>query len=136
MTSPVVVSSPIIEHSDTPIPVLVSEALARQAVPAGTAVDQALLGAGFVRDMSLKQAYTARAHKENLSHNGNYLVQDVWTKGVVTLVFEQNTAMETIGGLPAAVQHPAVCVASSPAGRVACNALDPELILSVAAELG
>lgn len=115
---------------------LTAEDVARQFLGAGNTVENALGEAGFVRNAELKDAYTAKAVKENLSHNGDYVVQDVWTKGIVTLLFEQNTALETLGGLSAAVLHPAVCIASSPTGKVACNAEDVGLILSVAAELG
>jgi hypothetical protein len=95
----------------------------------------ALTDAGFVNNADLQGKYEAKAERDNLSHNGDYVVLGTWTKGVVTLLFEQNTATEDIGGLSAAITHPAVCVISSPTGRVACNATDVDLILAVADEI-
>lgn len=130
-----VVSSPQVGGTDMNA-ILVADNIAINAAPVGTTAENTLTNAGFKRSAELKAAYIAKAKKEDLSHNGTYTVQDVWTKGLVTLLFEQNTASEVIGGLSAAITHPAVCIVFSPAGRAACNAHDVQLILSVAAELG
>lgn len=104
------------------------------AVPQDVA--KTLLAAGFERKTDLRDQFIAKAESRDLSHNGAYVVQDVWQKGLVTLLFEQNTATQTINGLTAAISHPAVCILSSPEGRVAVNANDADLILSVASDLG
>lgn len=96
----------------------------------------ALKKAGFVEDGDLKAAHEKAADKNNLSASGKYDVLGVLKRGLVTLMFEQNTASEpSSDGLTVSVSHPAVCVVSGPAGRVAVNAADTDLILSVAADL-
>lgn len=96
----------------------------------------ALTSAGFAEDAELKTATEASAEKNGLSASGDYVVLSAWKKGLVTLLFEQNTAPEDLGsGLTATVTHPAVCIVSSPRGRIACNAGDTELILNVAEDL-
>jgi hypothetical protein len=98
--------------------------------------NKALEKAGFKHDDELKSAHEEAADKNEMHKDGPYVVRGVWKKGLVTLLFEQNTAAEPMGGgMNAIIQHPAVCVVSSPKGRVACNADDTELILSLAADL-
>jgi len=95
-----------------------------------------LANSGWDKNEIQLQQYQQQASNDGLSHNGAYVVLAVLTKGLVTIVFEQNTASENVGGLDAAVTHPAVAVISSPKGKVACNPTDAELIVNVAADLG
>lgn len=96
----------------------------------------ALKKAGFVEDRAMKTSTEDAAEKNGLNVGGAYVVLGAWKRAQVTLLFEQNTAPEPVGtGLTATVTHPAVCIVSSPRGRVTCNAEDTELILNVVHDL-
>lgn len=96
----------------------------------------ALEKAGFVADSELVDSHAQSADKRGMHKGGEYVVHGAWRRGAVALLFEQNTAAEPMeGGLTATVTHPAVCVVSSPYGRVACNAADTALILAIADDL-
>lgn len=91
---------------------------------------------GFVEDDTLASARAEKASQDNMHQTGPYVIHGVWRKGAVTLVFEQNTAAEEMGGgMSAVIQHPAVCVVSGPKGSAACNPADVKLILALAEEL-
>lgn len=91
--------------------------------------------AGFQRDQALESAHATAAQAKGLSANGEYLVQGAFRKGLVTLVFEQNTAADqSSDGLSIIVNYPAVCVVEGPSGKVACAASDLDLILQLAEE--
>lgn len=97
---------------------------------------KALEDSGFVHDDDMKSAHTDNATKNGMSDFGPYVVHGVWRKGLVTVLCEQNTAPEPMGGgMSAIISHPAVCVVSGPNGKAACNAEDTELILVLATEL-
>lgn len=92
---------------------------------------------GFKHDDEMKSAHVANAEKNKMSDSGPYVVDGVWRKGIVTLLFEQNTCPEHMGGgMSAIISHPAVCVVSGPNGKAACSADDTDLILSLANEFG
>lgn len=95
-----------------------------------------LLKAGFKHSDELRSAHQDAAAANNMSHNGQYDVNGVFTKGLVTLVFEQNTCPEPLeGGLDVTITHPPVCIVSGPKGKATCRADDTELILAVADSL-
>lgn len=95
-----------------------------------------LESAGFTQDEALKSAHEEQADKNSMHDAGPYVVHGVWTKGLVTLLFEQNTAAEDMGGgMKAVIQHPSVCVATGPKGKAACNPDDTELILRLVEDL-
>lgn len=92
--------------------------------------------AGFTQDDDLKTAHEEQADKNGMHEAGPYVVHGVWKKGLVTLVFEQNTSAEDLGGgMNAVIQHPVVCVVSGPNGKAACNPDDTELILALVKDL-
>lgn len=86
-----------------------------------------LTSLGFTADDKAKQAAIDNADAQELSHNGDYTVHDVFTKGDVVITVEQNQAPEDLGGLTAVVTHPPVAVIASPKGRVAFNPADVDL---------
>jgi hypothetical protein len=97
---------------------------------------KALEKAGFKHDDELKSAHEEQADKNSMHETGPYVVHGVWRKGLVSVLFEQNTAAEEMGGgMKAVIQHPAVCVVSGPKGRAACNPDDTELLLLLVEEL-
>lgn len=96
----------------------------------------ALKAAGFKDDAKLHAAHEEQATENKMHDGGPYVVHGVMKKGSVTVLFEQNTAPEEIGGgMKAVISHPAVCVVSGPNGRAACNPDDTELILHLAEQL-
>jgi hypothetical protein len=96
----------------------------------------ALESAGFVHDDELKAAHEEHAERYEMHATGPYVIHGMWKKGLVTLLFEQNTASEPMGGgMSAVIQHPPVCIVSGPRGRLACTADDVELILSLVDEV-
>lgn len=95
----------------------------------------ALSAAGFAPDEAARAAYERFASGQGMNTGGPYTVLAVWRKGAVTLVFEQNTSIEpTTNGLTTSISHPPVCVVTTPAGSVSCNADDLTLILHLAGE--
>lgn len=91
---------------------------------------------GFKRDDDLKSAHEVHADENGMHATGRYVVDSVWKKGLVTVLFEQNTAAEDLGGgMAAVIQHPSVCIVSGPKGKAACNPEDTELILTLIQEL-
>lgn len=96
----------------------------------------ALKKAGFKHDDETKAAHEEHATTNDMHKDGPYVVHGVWKKGLVNLLFEQNTAAEPMGGgMSAVIQHPHVCIVSGPKGRVACNADDMDLILAMVSEV-
>lgn len=98
-------------------------------------LEKALTAAGFTHDDELKDAHVTRADENGMHDSGPYVVHGVWKRGEVTVLVEQNTAKEDIGGMRAAVDHPAVCLITGPKGRIAANPEDVELVLAVAEDL-
>lgn len=91
--------------------------------------------AGFAAAEDLQAAHEQTATDLGMHTGGQYVVQGVWRKGAVTILVEQNTGQESMGGLAATVTYPPVCVITGPTGRVACNPDNTDLILQLASEL-
>jgi hypothetical protein len=85
--------------------------------------------AGFKHDDELKSGHEEQAEKNDMHQSGPYVVHGVWKKGLVTVLLEQNTAAEPMGGgMSAIIQHPPVAVISGPQGRGSCNPDDVEAL--------
>lgn len=96
----------------------------------------AVESAGFTHSDDLKAAHVEQADKNGMHETGPYVVQGVWQKGLVSILVEQNTAAEPMGGgMNAIIQHPAVAIVSGPKGKAACNPEDTELLLALADSL-
>lgn len=94
-----------------------------------------MMDAGFTRNEKAKKDLAAKNAKAGSDKGGPHTVQEVLTKGDVTIVVEQNVGSDDLGGLPATVTYPAVAIIEGPKGRVAFNPNDTALAERLAAEL-
>jgi hypothetical protein len=100
-----------------------------------SALSDKLTSLGFTDDAKAKQAAEDNAQAQDLSANGEYIVEGVFTKDDVVVTVEQNQAPEDLGGLTAVVTHPPVAVIASPKGRIAFNPEDAELAETLVTQL-
>lgn len=98
---------------------------------------EALEQAGFTHADDLKAAHEERATKNGMHNSGPYVVHHVWTKGLLSIVLEQNTCPDgdETSGLSALVTHPPVCVVTGPGGRCAVSPNYIEGVLTLAEDL-
>jgi len=99
------------------------------------ALADTLVTLGFLEDDDAKNYFAGLASDAKMHDNGPYDVRQVFTKGDVVVLVEQNTAPEDMGGMSAVVSHPACAIIESPKGRVAFNPEDVELAENLVNEL-
>lgn len=96
----------------------------------------ALEKAGFEHDDDSKAAAESHADSADMHRGGPYVIHGIWLRGTTSVKIEQNTAMEDVGGLKAAIEHPSVAVVSGPKGTTACQVADVDLVMRMVQELG
>lgn len=98
------------------------------------AIAKLLKDLGFESDPDGKAAAQLNADAQRMSDNGRYQVKDVYVRGELMLLIEQNQAEDDTGGVTATIHHPPLAVLVSPDVRVAFNPDDLDLLTQLVGE--